>query len=126
MPYRPDIQYKRVNYEGYKKHTAKYTLSNNKKPMVTTPEELERMTLNAIGKGDKVVLQGNDRFGWDTESVNDPENVHAYFLYQKRSGTGKIRLYINDEEIAWANAKESPNLKSTIQSAFAKKPTRRK
>lgn len=53
----------------------------------------------------KIVLQGHDRHGWDTERVETMEEAKAYLDYQKRAGTGPVTVYIDDVEVHtfWPN-----------------------
>ena len=40
-----------------------------------------------------ITLQGHDRHGWDTETVESMENIHAYL---EHAHTGSITAYIGD------------------------------
>lgn len=39
-------------------------------------------------------LQGHDRHGWDTETVDNMEDVHAYLM---QAHAGPITVYIGDK-----------------------------
>ena len=40
-----------------------------------------------------ITLQGHDRHGWDTETVESMDDIHAYL---EHAHTGPITVYIGD------------------------------
>lgn len=43
----------------------------------------------------KIVIQGHDRHGWDTETVSNMDEIHAYLNH---AHTGQISVYVDDVE----------------------------
>lgn len=43
----------------------------------------------------KMTMQGHDRNGWDTETMESMEDVHAFLMHPH---TGKITVYIDGRE----------------------------
>lgn len=46
-----------------------------------------------------VVLQGNDRHGWDTESCDTMDEIKAYLSYRRTSGTYSVSVWIDGKHV---------------------------